>query len=318
MLKSLFFKSEHSEAESYYRALKSFRRDPNQDFAAVKRHLGLDVATTYAQFYFQNQKTQQRFRREVELHAGDYNQLNSQFDVLIVAPSQKMQPSHLIKQITKQASSLATSAGFKYVTQAQLHSNNVLESARRLQRVLLDKSKKGRQVLLVSFSFGSAVVRVLLDHLNSSETKMIKGWLNASGLIFGTPRFHCSDKKSFYNAVSLDMRSFSCEQSYFKKPLDTKGIKTVHMLAIKQPKDMTLVEQRNCSFLKAWGPNDGLVPFRDYQKLQAPVMPIMGHSHLIDFASVATLYVRSLSSMVSTLPQQKKFLTEQKFGFISE
>ncbi len=317
MLKSLFLKSEHSEAEVYYEALKSFRRDPNQDFAAVKRHLGLTVATTYAQLYFQNQKSQQRFRREVELHAGDYNQLNSQFDVLIVAPSQKMLPSHLVKLMSKQASSLATSVGFKYVSQAQLHSNNVLESARRLQRILMDKNKQGRQVLIVSFSFGSAVVRVLLDHLNSSETKMIKGWLNVSGLIFGTPRFHCSDKKSFYNLISLDMRSFSCEQSYFQKPLNTKGIKTVHMLAIKQPRDMTLTEQRNCSFLKAWGPNDGLVPFRDYQKLQAPVVPLMGQSHLIDFASVASLYVRSLSSMVSTLPQQKRFLTEHKFGFMS-
>jgi len=317
LLRSLFFKSEYSEAESYYQALRCFRRDPDQDFAAVKRHLGLDVATIYAQLYFQNQKNHQRFRREIELHSGEYNQLNSQIDVLVVAPSQKMLPSHLIKQLSKQASSLATSAGFMYVTQAQLHSNNVLEGARRLQRILRDKSKQGRQVILVSFSFGSAVVRVLLDHLSTSETKMIKGWLNASGLIFGTPRFHCSDKKSFYNSVNIDMRSFSCEQTYFQKPLDTKGIKTVHMLAVKLPKDMMLIEQRNCSFLKAWGPNDGLVPFRDYQNLQAPVIPVMGQNHLIDFASVASLYVRSLSSMVSTLPQQKRFLPEPKIKFVN-
>lgn len=302
MLKNLFYKPEAEETDNYYQALKAFKIDPNQDLNRVKSRIGLEASVSYAHLYFSNQKSFKRLRRELDLHQNEFNQLNSQYDVLIVLPPKALMNRKIGQKVLHQCSGLAVTAGFAYVSHAQLNSDNALEGARRLTRLVEEKRRQGRKLLLVSFSYGSAFVRIMLDNMEKESCDHIKGWLNLSGLIFGSPRFHCSDKKRFYQRVSLAMRSFSSEQKYFQGPLDTKGIKTVHLLGLQSREAMNFSELKTREELKAWGPNDGLVPFAPYQKLNAPVMSLLNQGHHIDVGAIGSTYLRILSSMVSTIP----------------
>jgi hypothetical protein len=305
VLKSLFMKSDVAGPDTYYQAVKAFQRNPNMDFASVKRYHGMAVAYHYAQLYFTSQKSYGRFRREIDLHSDrGYNQLNNLFDVLVVPPPASLIKPYISQRLTKQAVSLAIGAGFGQSSQLQLESANALEGARRLLRVLQERHDKARPLLLVSYSFGSTFVRILLDQASSEDLRWVKGWVNVSGLVYGSPRYHCSDRFFLSNPMTRDLRSFSCEQKYLQKSFDTHGIKTLHFLGLKSPSLMNFTEWRNCNYLRAWGPNDGLVPLSHYQKVSGPVVPIMNQTHLIDFGEMASLYVRSLSSMVSTLPMQ--------------
>lgn len=308
MLKDRLFPSEQTEEQNYYQALKAFKLDPNQDFTRLKSRIGLEASVFYAHLYFSNQKAYQRLRRELDLHAREFNRLNGQVDVLVVSPPRATMSRALSEKTAKRCSALAMTAGFAHVSHAYLNSTNVLEGARRLSRIIEEKRAMGRELILVSFSYGSAFVRVMLDHLNNNEKKHIKGWLNISGLIFGSPRFHCSDKKSFYQKMNLTLRSFSSEQKYFQEPLKLGGVKVVHLLGLKSREAMSLNELRYREGLKAWGPSDGLVPYGPYQKVTGPVMSLNNQGHAVDIGQLGSTYVKILSSMVSTVPQDDRAL----------
>lgn len=265
----------------------------------------MDGSYSYAQLYFAGTMAMKRFRRELELHDKEYNQLNAQYDVLVVEPPQPFFRSGVIDRAVRQYSILARSGGFGMVTPANLGTDNAIEGGRRLSKLIEEKRRAGRKVILVSFSYGSAFVRVMLDHFENHDVNVIKGWLNLSGLIFGSPRFHCSDKKSFFS-VSRALRSFSSEQRYFLNPFDPKGVKVVHALGLNPLHNLSRADIKAREYLRAWGPNDGLVPFAAYQKLTGPVMTVQGQNHIIDVSSMASTFVRSLSSMVSTIPQDNR------------
>lgn len=297
----LFSKPKVVESDIYYQALKAYQIDPDQDFVRVKNRIGLECAYSYAQLYFAGTMGMKRFRRELELHNKEYNQLNSQYDIIVVEPPTHFLRKQLVQKTVRQYSILARSAGFGMVSPSHLDADNAIDGGRRLFKLIDEKRKNGRKVILISFSYGSAFVRVMLDHMESHDVDTIKGWLNISGLIFGSPRFHCSDKKSFFG-VSKALRSFSSEQRYFVAPFDPKGIKVVHALGFNAFQNLSRTEVRAREYLRAWGPNDGLIPFADYQKLTGPVLTAPGQNHLIDVSSMASTFVRSLSSMVSTIP----------------
>jgi hypothetical protein len=302
-------KTEPTE-DLYFKALKSYKIDPKQNFNKVKSRIGIEAATLYAQLYFSNLSYFKRLKRELELHRQEINLLNSHCDVLIVTPPRMTLQSHLINKLTKQCHALAVTAGFSFVQKAQLNSNNALEGARRLLRIIEEKKRLGRKVIIVSFSFGSAFVRIMLDNLE--DKKNIKGWLNMSGLIFGSPRFHCSNKKNIINPLSITLRSFSSEQKYFQPSMDHKGIKVIHLLGLKPYQSLSYSERRLREQLKPWGPNDGLIPYEYYQHLQQPIMALPNQGHLIDLSQMGSTYVNLLSTLVSTLPMQKE-LTNLKF-----
>lgn len=261
----------------------------------------MEGSYSYAQLYFAGTMAMKRFRRELELHHKEYNQLNNQYDIVIVEPPHQFFRRGIVQKTIRQYSILALSGGFGLVTTSNLNTDNAIEGGRKLFKLIEDKRKAGRKVLLISFSYGSAFVRIMLDHMQSHDVGIIKGWLNLSGLIFGSPRFHCSDKKSIFG-VSRALRSFSSEQRYFTTPFDPKGIKVVHGLGLNPLHNLSRADVKAREYLRAWGPNDGLIPFASYQKLTGPVLTVPGQGHIIDVANMASTFVRSLSSMVSTIP----------------
>lgn len=308
MIKELFFNDGSADSDNYYQALRAFRIDPNQNFIDVKSRIGLGPATAYAQMYFANLKSYKRLRRELELHQRESNPANRGVDILIVLPPHGTIPRSSLTNFLRQSMGLCTSGQFALISHAQINTDRVVSGAQRLSRLILEKRKNKRKLLIVSYSFGSAFVRVMLDRLEAEDLSPIKGWFNISGLIFGSPRFHCSDRRGILNAMSTSQRSFSSQQNYFHGPLNTRGIKTVHALGIHNGTQLSFRNDRKREYLRAWGPNDGLISFASYQKLDQPVIPLFDQSHEINLAPMASTFVRTLSSMVSTVPVRDSFL----------
>ncbi len=300
MLGSFFKNRELESTDAYYQARRAYDIDPDQDFVRVKNRIGLAGAMVYAQIYFSNQNRYKRFRREIELHKENSNRLNRDFDVLLVLPPRGSLTQPVIQQMKRQSMGLATSAGFSFVSQAQLNTDRVIHGAKRLHQLILEKKRQNRKVLLVSFSFGSAFVRVMLDKSEASDLTPIKGWMNLSGLIFGSPRFDCSNKVRMFFNTTPSQRTFSCEQNHFKNKIHNHKIKTVHFLGLKS--SLSNNEWRDREKLRAWGPNDGVIPFSPYQSLQQPVIPLLDQGHVIDLSKLSMTFIQTLSSMVSTLP----------------
>lgn len=302
MLKDLLYRPSQTPAESYQLAVKAFKIDPEQDLRKVKSRIGMEASLSYAHLYFSNAPRFKRLKRELDLHQREYNQLNSEVDVLIVSPPRGSFRPAALKRWSKQVLGLSLTAGFAHVSHAQLNSSNAVEGARRLTQLVEEKRRHNRQLILISLSFGSAFVRLMLDHMPKEERTHVKGWLNMSGLIFGSPRFHCSNKKKLVSAMNLPRRSFSSEQRYFLKPLNLTGVKTVHVLGIQSSSTMNFSEVRQREYLKAWGPNDGMIPLARYQNVQGAVLTLLNQGHLIDVSSFGSTFVKILSSMVSTIP----------------
>ncbi|MEO0337487.1 MAG: hypothetical protein AAF202_13920, partial [Pseudomonadota bacterium] len=129
MLGNLFKEKSLDFADAYYQARRSFKINPQQDFISVKNRIGLTAATTYAQIYFSGLSRYKKFRRELDLHSQEINRKNHEFDVLIVIPPRGLIPQRLTQQMLRQTMGLATSAGFSYVSHAQLNSDRVLDGA---------------------------------------------------------------------------------------------------------------------------------------------------------------------------------------------
>ncbi len=302
MIFDLFKDKSLDYSSAYYQAQRSFEIDPKQNFIDVKNRLGLIGASTYAQIFFANQTRCKRFRRELDLHSQSRNALNHEHDVMIVLPPRGSLNQQIINRMLRQSLGLATSAGFAYVSHAQLNTDRVLSAAKRLQQMVLEKKKSGRKLILVSHSYGSAFVRVMLDNCKDSEVDHVKGWLNFSGLIFGSPLFHCSDRTRWVKGVKPWQRTFSSEQRYFRHNPKTHNVKTIHFLGMKNNETLSRYEVKMREHLRAWGPSDGLVPFAPYAKLEQTVVPVFEQGHLIDLSQMALSFVRSLSATVSTLP----------------
>ena len=306
MIKELFLTDSQEDPNNYYQAMRAWKIDPNQEFIKVKGRIGFWPSQTYAQMFFAESRLYKKLRRELELHQRESNPANHDHDVVIVLPPQKALSKTSIQQFLRQSMGLCTVGQFAFVSHAQVNSDRVISGAKSLSRIISEKRKSGRKLLIVSYSYGSAFVRVMLDRLTPEERAPIKGWLNISGLIFGSPRFHCSDRFSLINSTSSWQRSFSSEQNYLTAPLNTYGIKTVHFLGVKGGANLSYREKKKRESLKAWGPNDGVVSFSPYQRLDQPVLPLFDQGHEVDLRPLASTFVRTLSSMVSTLPLKSK------------
>ncbi len=307
VLKNLFSQSIRRESpeNNYYKAIKAYKLNPQQDFSRLRSEIGLDAATEYAHLYFSHLKLNQKLRREIELHPYEYNQLNSSVDVMIIPPPHALITEEIFKKHIQPFSPLATSCGFAHVSLLEMKVDSVHEGARRLLKVIQDKAKNQKKVLLISLSYGSAFVRLMLDHANETEKASVKGWMNLSGLIFGSPRFHCSDRAFWTQKVSRLQRSFSSEQKYFLTPLSNLDVKTIHFLGLQIGQQQG-ANRKEREYLKAWGPNDGLVPFYRYQNLTHPVFSFAGDGHWISISDHASFFAKTMSAMVSVLPVDQR------------
>ena len=295
-------------------ALRFFKTNPNEDFVKVKDSMGIEVATFYAHFYFSNQQSFKNFRHGLKFYSEGMDPIHSQYDVLLVMPPSSLLNKKKVAFVSRCCSLLAVSAGFRSVSHAHLETNSVLDGASDLREIILKRQKTGSRLVLVSFSYGSAFLRVALDLLGSDGINFVKGWFNISGLVFGSPRFYGSGRSFYYDYLTSDRSDFSSEHKYFSSNWDSP-VKTVHVLAMG---GRTFLEKSHRNLLEQWGPNDGLICFADYQKVRDPVISLPGQDHFVDMRAIDSVYIRSLSSMVNSHRDDVRRSSWQKAGFPPE
>ncbi|MCB0377249.1 MAG: hypothetical protein KDD33_02035 [Bdellovibrionales bacterium] len=294
-------KDEILEPEVSLKGLQLFRQDPNLDFIKLARKQGLDVASAYAYRYFG--QFLDRFRREMELQTREYNPENAEVDILIVVPDSSLGFEVYFKKFTQDMARLAYGCGFTRVQQIELRSPSVVDSARQLSKVLQTHAEKERQSILISLSFASATARLALDNLNKEVLSSVRGWLNFSGLIFGSPRYFLRKQENFFSR-GPDLRSYSSEQKYFLKPMSAHSLRSYHFLSMGTSHQLSIADQRRRQGLKAWGPNDGFVAFESYKRVLGSVIPIWGQGPFIHLDPVHGLISKALCSLVCPVPSK--------------
>lgn len=289
---------------AYFKAIRLFQAQPHLDLRVVRSEIGLDAATQYAQLQFNQKSSVIKLKKQLDRSSAEIYRLNSHCDVIVVPPPKKLISAEIHRLHLQPLSALVTSCGFRHVSLLEMSVDSVLEGARKLERVLEEKQRQGRPFILISQSFGSAMVRALFSHWEDQEVPHLRGWLNLSGLIFGSPLFHCSDRVRLWGSHSLLQRSFSSEQRYFSEPVQWHGVRVVHALGLRWGSQLSRTARSEVEYLKAWGPNDGVIPFAHYQQLVEPVLALAGEGHWISIQRQATLIAGVLSSFVSTLPER--------------
>lgn len=302
LFRKLFTPNQSLEADHYMRGLKEYRLNPELDFIKVQKKVGLDSASCYAHSYFTHSKAMQKLHRLLELQSLEYSLDNKNYEILMILPDPRLGNEQKNIKLSQQVARLAVGCGFHEVRQVILNTMSAIEGARQIYSQV-NKGNK-RKVILVSMLHSSASVRLMLDQLSPIAASSIHAWVNISGLVFGSPHYFCSDKpKSFFNRQSESLRSFSSEQKYFLNNFNPGHVKCIHFLGIKVSEQMSVAQKRKYWALKPWGPNDGLVHFLSYQRLQDPVISAFGQDPHIDLETISSTFMRSLCSLVGILPK---------------
>ena len=125
------------------------------------------------------------------------SELNKEIHLLIVPPPSGVSERQYRAQSIPAIERIAYSCGFLRVRQLLLKEETVVEGALKLKRVLQRSQREGKKVVIVSFGEGSAYVRYCMDQAPDIH-QFVKGWLNLSGLIFGSPFYNCSNRKRLF------------------------------------------------------------------------------------------------------------------------
>lgn len=148
-------------------------------------------------------------------------------------------------------------------------------------------------VWLVSFSKGSAEVRLALEELaNSSELQKIQGWVSISGIPHGTPLATLKQKNFISKAVwritskvlrvDTEVSKDLAHDGILAKPMKVPSrIKIVHIVGFPIAPHLHPELIKFYKRLTPYGPNDGLTLLKDYMDMKGEVYPIWGVDHFL-------------------------------------
>ena len=300
-----FLKEKETESTyAYYQACQAYDKDPDQDFISIKNQWGLMASLLYAQMYFSNLESYKRFRRELALYPFSFREMNRKrrnYDMWLILSPTGLGDQKTNQRILRQIQGLAVSGGFSSVRQVVLPGDSVLSGAQHLRKLVQQQKSLGRKLILVSHSFGSAFVRVMLDNTSKDDLELVRGWLNLSGLIFGSPLFHCSDRSdrsTRFSSTPPLQASFSMEQKYFLGEPKTHHLEVLHFLGVSHEDEILgPLALKNRERLKAWGPSDGTLCFEPFRKLGNMVVPLINQGHELDVSLFPMTFLASLSPM---------------------
>jgi hypothetical protein len=278
--------------------MRELHNNPHQDLFDVQKKHGLEAANLF--FYRRTLGTQKckAFRRIIDEQAGDFSLNNHDMTFLIVSTSVGSREKQRAYS-EQQWEEMATDAGFKEIVKFNPQVNSLLDGALQLKKQFQQLTAHKKKVIVASCSHASGFVRFAIDQTPSDELKAIMAWLNVSGVVFGSPRYHCSDKKNFLSLRQNDeLRSFSCEQKYFIRPISDKVPAIVSFIGVRGRQSMTAKERKDFFALKHWGPNDGYITFRDYEKMPGFVVPLWGQPHHMNLLNDRKIFQKTMCYLV--------------------
>lgn len=289
-LKDLLSQKKSTDLEFSYRGHQVWERLENKNLTAdemsrIQQIYGYDVASWILFKFFKEKENYSQFMSYVDGQRGTiYSKDNSEYVVFVMTHNPWV-PRQANEDYQWELKNLATDAGFECSFPEIPYRRSIFPNAYYYQDVL--KRFSGRKVIFLTHSLASLEVRWLLERSQQLNIR-VAGWLNLSGLIYGTSLPPSSEDlfysiKRIFNEDHPVLPEVARSNSYCYGDFKfEKNFPMVSLLGFKPSKYFSLSEIFRDKELKFWGPHDGFVSHVDYLKNPGIVWPILGQGHNID------------------------------------
>jgi hypothetical protein len=202
---------------------------------------------------------------------------------------------------------IAEHCGFT-VALAPLHSRgSIKENAQLIWQTI--EQEESANLWLASLSKGSSEVRLALQsHPQHPALAKVRGWINVSGLVRGTPlaeRYRLGMKAFFLlagvdsrTADELHPRHFYWQTPFYPPP----HLHVINLIGVPLRHH---IRQRNMLWrytrLARFGPNDGMAPLHDLLVEPGLLYPVWGADHFFQTPQVDSL-LHKLFTYIRTFP----------------
>jgi len=200
-----------------------------------------------------------------------------------------------------QMKNFAVDAGFDVSYPEIPYQRSIFPNAYYYQDIL--KRFAGRKVILLTHSLATLETRWLLERSQQLDVR-IAGWLNLSGLLYGTSlppssRDWWYSVKQYFGDEYPVLKEVSRANSYcygnLKFPVN---FPMVNVLGFKPSKYFSVTDAIRDRELKHWGPHDGFVTHMDYLNSPGVVWPILGQDHYLNLTGYRTRLQSALKWIV--------------------
>jgi hypothetical protein len=180
---------------------------------------------------------------------------------------------------------IVADAGYDFSVPDIPYRRSIFANAYYYQETL--KRYKGRKVLFLTHSLASLEMRWFLEKTLQVDIDVV-GWLNISGLLYGTSLPPSSDDwlysaKRYINGEHPVKPEVSRSNSYCYADLNLpKDFPLVSIVGFTPSKLFSFSESLKSRELKFWGPHDGYVTLADYLRTPGVVWPIWKEGHYIN------------------------------------
>lgn len=194
---------------------------------------------------------------------------------------------------------IAQECGFQTSIVPTLSKGSVSHNTKLVKNAILNE--KSDHVWLVSFSKGSAEIRLALEQLASSpEIKKVQGWISISGVPYGTPLATLKQKnftsKAVWGATSkvlgVDTKVSKdlCHEGVLSNPMGVSPhINIIHIVGFPIAPHLHQELIKFYNRLAPFGPNDGLTLLEDYIHIEGRVYPMWGLDHFLRSSTISSV-----------------------------
>lgn len=202
---------------------------------------------------------------------------------------------------------IASDMGLDCVFPEIQYRRSIFPNAYYYQELL--KRWSGRKVVFITHGLASLELRLVLEKSVQLPLRPV-GWLNVSGLLFGTS-LAPTDKDTFYrikkyfNDEYPVLPEVARSQAFCYGPLRLSSpMPMVHMVALRPQRYYHFFESKRKQELNYWGPNDGYVTIADYLQKPGVTWPLWGQNHFIEVEMFKRRMQASIKWMLEQIPTE--------------
>lgn len=194
---------------------------------------------------------------------------------------------------------IARECGFQTSVVPTLSKGSVSHNTKLVKEAILNE--RHEKVWLVSFSKGSAEIRLALEELaDSPELKKVQGWISISGVPYGTPLATLKQKniisKAVWGATSkvlgvhTNVSKDLCHEGVLASSMKISSkINVIHIVGFPIAPHLHQELIKFYSRLTPYGPNDGLTLLEDYMHIEGKVYPMWGLDHFLRSSTISSV-----------------------------
>lgn len=294
-----------TDLEVSFRAQKIWEQLPNKhlsssDLYQIQQSHGYDVACGILFKTFKEDPQCVEFSKFIEKIKNPYDKNHK--DVLaVVLVHNPWESKKQNEDYQWRLKNMAADAGFDTTMPDMQFRRSIYPNAYYYQELL--KRWAGRRVIMITQGLASLEMRLVLEKSVQLDVDIV-GWLNVSGLVYGTS-LAPSNKDVFYNikkyfndeypVLPEVARSNSFCYGHLKI---APAISMVNIVGLRPQKYFYFFEKTRDQQLNYWGPHDGYVTAADYLQKPGVTYPLWGQGHYIQVETYKRRLQAALKWMV--------------------